>query len=135
MTVCILHFTKIFLKFIHIKINFVLFFVGYDFTTAVSSKGTVYVWGRNYKGHLGVESSVSASVSRKIVFKTAKGPSKTIEVAGDSPCIPRPTKFPSLVAFALTGLFSRITFLVSITLSPYVGFLLKKAFFSIYIQT
>ncbi|VBB32718.1 unnamed protein product, partial [Acanthocheilonema viteae] len=75
---------------------------GYDFTTAVTSKGTVYVWGRNYKGHLGVESSVSPSGSRKIVFKTAKGPSKTIEVAGDSPCIPRPTKFPSLVAFTLT---------------------------------
>uniref|UniRef100_A0A0R3RYV6 Kinetochore-associated protein 1 n=1 Tax=Elaeophora elaphi TaxID=1147741 RepID=A0A0R3RYV6_9BILA len=74
---------------------------GYDFTTAVTSKGTVYVWGRNYKGHLGVESSIS-SISRKIVFKTSKGPPKTIEVAGDSPCIPRPTKFPSLIAFART---------------------------------
>uniref|UniRef100_A0A8R1TTY3 RCC1-like domain-containing protein n=1 Tax=Onchocerca volvulus TaxID=6282 RepID=A0A8R1TTY3_ONCVO len=75
---------------------------GYDFTTAVTSRGTVYVWGRNYKGNLGVESGVSSSVSRKIVFKTAKGPSRTIEVGGDSCCIARPTKFPSLVAFALT---------------------------------
>ncbi|VDM11802.1 unnamed protein product [Wuchereria bancrofti] len=75
---------------------------GYDFTTAVTSQGTIYVWGRNYKGHLGVESGVPSSVSRKIVFKTAKGPSKTIEVAGDSPCIPRPTKFPALIAFSLT---------------------------------
>ncbi|KAM3725707.1 X-linked retinitis pigmentosa GTPase regulator [Dirofilaria immitis] len=75
---------------------------GYDFTTAVTSTGTVYVWGRNYKGHLGVESSVTPAVTRKIIFKTAKGPSRTIEVAGDNSCIPRPTKLPSLIAFALT---------------------------------
>ncbi|VIO87205.1 Uncharacterized protein BM_BM3167 [Brugia malayi] len=77
---------------------------GYDFTTAITSQGIIYVWGRNYKGHLGVESGVPSSVSRKIVFKTAKGPSKTIEVTGDSPCIPRPTKFPALIAFSLTEL-------------------------------
>lgn len=80
-------------------------FAGYDFTTAITSEGNVYVWGRNDKHHLGIELDVCPAVTRKFVFKTAKGPSRTLEMPVDNSCLCRPTKFPLLVASPNAGSF------------------------------
>ncbi|VDN03308.1 unnamed protein product [Thelazia callipaeda] len=70
---------------------------GWDFTSAVTSLGSVYVWGRNSNGNLGVESYLHPQSNRKIVFKTSKGQPKTIDVMDNGSNLSQPTRFPFIV--------------------------------------
>ncbi|KHN74126.1 X-linked retinitis pigmentosa GTPase regulator -like protein [Toxocara canis] len=71
---------------------------GFDFTSAVAADGSVFVWGRNDKCQLGVQSTPSPQVTRKLIIKGPKGP-RSIQIAADSPCIAVPTRLPSITAF------------------------------------
>uniref|UniRef100_A0A915ATI5 RCC1-like domain-containing protein n=2 Tax=Parascaris univalens TaxID=6257 RepID=A0A915ATI5_PARUN len=71
---------------------------GFDFTAAVANDGSVFVWGRNDKNQLGVQSALSPQVTRKLIIKGPKGP-RSIQIAADSPCIAVPTRLPSVTAF------------------------------------
>lgn len=85
-----------------LKGSFSLQFVGFDFTAAVATDGSVFVWGRNDKNQLGVQSAPSPQVTRKLIIKGPKGP-RSIQIAADSPCIAVPTRLPSVTAFMPSG--------------------------------
>lgn len=76
-----------------IKLNFI--FSGRNSTTAVTTDGRVFVWGRNDKNQLGlgvVKSPTNAV--RKILLKAPKGP-KTVELPEDNN-VAMPTLIPGL---------------------------------------
>lgn len=72
-----------------------------DFTAALTSDGSVYVWGRNDKDHLGVTSDPVPVEIRKIVLKTMKGP-KTVQLSG-GPCVATPRKLSTVVSSFASG--------------------------------
>uniref|UniRef100_A0A0N5AEV3 Kinetochore-associated protein 1 n=1 Tax=Syphacia muris TaxID=451379 RepID=A0A0N5AEV3_9BILA len=81
---------------------------GLDFTAALSSDGSVYVWGRNDKGHLGVGLDSLSLEAREIVLKTDKG-TRTLQLSSGS-CVSKPQKLPTVISsFASEVAFSEVS--------------------------
>uniref|UniRef100_A0A0M3K994 Regulator of chromosome condensation (RCC1)-like protein n=1 Tax=Anisakis simplex TaxID=6269 RepID=A0A0M3K994_ANISI len=75
---------------------------GLDFTSAISSDGNVFVWGRNDKCQLGVQSLPAPHLTRKLIIKGPKGP-RSIQITADSPCVAIPTRLSSVTALVPSG--------------------------------